>query len=531
MPIFIGDLNQSEYETSEVKKLKHIQETRNLKPGDIVEFFGHAVRWDADCVTEDNCLRWRRVGDPLCDDALQLIFTSPSASAGKDLLECLQQYVSTNPGPNAATIFLGDLNQIPPNSLIASQSQVEAGRRLFLDHAALIMQALLHYSLAAGFASARITRTLHAVSYLVPPHESTSQASSDRIYTRLLETFQFVLDIMGCTPTPPAPSFGSNIEIKPVKEPPQRRAGTLEYLLPRGEGWKSAVRVRMLHGVARRRATERWNKLKMRDAGYDEELDIPISQEDMSATLASFCIIPLWCLHRLGLYPDPMQTEAFLAVWRHVGFYLGVSPSILRRYFTSTSAADKFLASIVLDLFSSDDNAPPDIGPIPTMPILRAISGRPPGNSSLEHNCAVTRCLVGFELADHLGVPETRVITKLKLHATFLLYKIPIWFSWWYPRKQWAVTRREVLSEGMARSVRWNLGMRRTNFRPRGNVIKNEGLDDGQIEELERVIPDPEGGMALVRKWREMLAEMIGVCLGVVCVGLGGLYFGTRMFL
>lgn len=108
-------------------------------------------------------------------------------------------------------------------------------------------------------------RTLRAISYLVTPSpKSESDAADERTYTRLLETFQFVLDTMGCT-TPAS-------DDKPSK-----------YLLPGGEGWKSCVRVRMLHGVARTRVMSKWLK-----DGFSGP-EIPIAQEDMSGT----CVLKL----------------------------------------------------------------------------------------------------------------------------------------------------------------------------------------------------------------------------------------------
>ncbi|EEB88628.1 hypothetical protein MPER_13445, partial [Moniliophthora perniciosa FA553] len=78
-------------------------------------------------------------------------------------------------------------------------------------------------------------------------------------------------------------------------------------------------------------------------------------QEDMSATLASFSTVTLWTLTALGLTPNRSDAEAFLAIWRHVGFYMGVSPTILRRYFSNIDASDRFLSSMVIHLFSPDD--------------------------------------------------------------------------------------------------------------------------------------------------------------------------------
>lgn len=123
-------------------------------------------------------------------------------------------------------------------------------------------------------------RTLNAVSYLVPsrtPTQNSSplaeQASSDRTFSRLLETFQFVLDVLGCTVPPSERPDHDQLDSKAKSR--------LDYLLPGGEGWKSAVRVRLLHGVARRRAKERLSKLYPE---YDFTQHVPINQEDMGAT-------------------------------------------------------------------------------------------------------------------------------------------------------------------------------------------------------------------------------------------------------
>lgn len=123
-------------------------------------------------------------------------------------------------------------------------------------------------------------RTLNAVSYLVPSRAQTqnnsllaNKPSGDRTFSRLLETFQFVLDVLGCTAAPSERPDHNQLDSKATSR--------LDYLLPAGEGWKSAVRVRLLHGVARRRAKERLSKLY---SEYDFALHVPINQEDMGAT-------------------------------------------------------------------------------------------------------------------------------------------------------------------------------------------------------------------------------------------------------
>jgi len=50
---------------------------------------------------------------------------------------------------------------------------------------------------------------------------------------------------------------------------------------------------------------------------------IPISQEDMVATLNSFASAPLLCMTKTGLTPLPQECEDWTALWRVIGYYLG----------------------------------------------------------------------------------------------------------------------------------------------------------------------------------------------------------------
>ncbi|OBZ78280.1 hypothetical protein A0H81_02676 [Grifola frondosa] len=511
MSYIIGNIPSAAH-LLDVKHLAHYRDTTSLCNGDIVEFFGHIFQWDNDCVSEDLCERWRLLGDPLCDNALEEMFPHPSSTVGKDLLQSLETYVAEHPGLGPASDFLEEVSRLPPYGIKVSPEEAILAQEFFLDHSVQIMQALLHYSLAGGFASPRIVRTLQAVSYLVPHSSSNSskalfapmldasarisQSSNERTFSRLLETFQFVLDVMDCTAhsrttVPPAP------------------AKAAAYLMPGGEGWKSIVRVRMLHGVARMRVKARWK----RDSDTVDEKVAPINQEEMSATLASFSTVPIWCLNRLQMPPTATSASAYLSLWKHVGFYLGVSPDILRRYFSNLHTADKFLASMALHLFSTDDDPITVAAYAPTIPILRATANRPPAYMSFEDNCALTRHLLGPALASHLGIQPTALRARIWMHASLLIQRMPQWFSTWYPRRGWIRKRREVLREGIARSLRWNLGMRRTSFRPRTDLgvcmsAASHSADDVGgalavgVKEAEGVLPDPAGAKVLVRKWR-----------------------------
>jgi len=128
--------------------------------------------------------------------------------------------------------------------------------------------------------SSRIVQTLNAVSYLVSgskpslvgPPDASTKAQDDRAHIRLMETFQFFLDTMGYT---------SATELWSKPSVSSHKVGA--HIFPGGVGWRSAATVRMLHGIARRRARERLNRES------DQPLDfVPVNQFDMSGTYVEY---------------------------------------------------------------------------------------------------------------------------------------------------------------------------------------------------------------------------------------------------
>ena len=292
----------------------------------------------------------------------------------------------------------------------------------------------------------------------------------------------------------------------------------------------------------------------------------------------------MWCLKRLHLPPSPDKASAYLALWRHVGYYMGVAPSILHRHFASTRTADKFVATAALNLFLEDPTSAPPLPPSPppspplspssipspspshppahsiikgpTLPILVAVSNRAPLHASLEYNIALTTHLVGPPLAQRLGLPPTPPSVRLRMHLLLLAQRIPHYFAAWYPRTGWLAKRRAVLAEGMVRSVRWTMGMRRSAFRPRTDLRplsastspspsssasagteKQEGGGGGGggggelapgVAEAEAVQRDPARAAELTRQWAEVLFELVGVSVGVGVFASVVAYWGAR---
>jgi hypothetical protein len=94
--------------------------------------------------------RWRQIADSYCDEALRETFPSPSSSTGVDLLECIERQASQGPGP--ARDFMDHVTSMPPEAVRASDAQILRGQAFFYTYSAPILAALMHFSLAGGFA-------------------------------------------------------------------------------------------------------------------------------------------------------------------------------------------------------------------------------------------------------------------------------------------------------------------------------------------------------------------------------------------
>lgn len=89
--------------------------------------------------------------------------------------------------------------------------------------------------------------------------------------------------------------------------------------LPRGKGRRSSQKVRLMHAAVRHfiRSSGRWN---------EEELGVPINQEDLVGTLGAFSVAIVDALRRVGCDFTDQEAEDFYYRWRAVGELIGIRP-------------------------------------------------------------------------------------------------------------------------------------------------------------------------------------------------------------
>ena len=196
------------------------------------------------------------------------------------------------------------------------------------------LTGLCYHSLLGGLGGWRVVETL----------ARTGGFSTQVARQRLYETTQFILQI----------------------------TKSLLSIQPGGDGFKSCLRVRLLHAMVRSRILE----LASRDSTYYsvQELGIPINHLDCIGTITTFSssLIAI-ALPRQGIYPSLKEQEDYLALFRYVAYLTGTPD----QFFCSASRAKETMESLLLH----------EIKPSPTSRILasniiESLANQPPHYAS-----------------------------------------------------------------------------------------------------------------------------------------------------
>lgn len=217
-----------------------------------------------------------------------------------------------------------------------------------------------------------------------------------------------------------------------------------------GTGFRSVIRVRMLHSHVRLRL--------LRSAKYNtKEFGVPINQEDLLATLGAFSVACIWSMERMKIYISQEDKEAYIAAWRYIGYYMGISPEYLRRFYKDFHTAEKHLCSSITHLLEPEFGKPSGMLPLQ---LLNGITNRPLYGHSLEYHAELSRLLIGDALADIFQLPHGSLRTKLGLWGSVTLMRLELWFGRWY-RSGWEKERIRLMREFVDWLVMWQVGKRR----------------------------------------------------------------------
>ncbi len=319
---------------------------------------GEARRRFGDLV--DRMGHWLQRGDPLADD---LIAATRDWPRGR-LLQAIG--IAIREGPEAVEEAPDELfaliDQVTTVPAWVDRDQLGRGGRFFLSTHVIGGIVLGAKSLISGYTSPAGNKPL-----------VLSGRLGHGVHQRLAETSKFVYDVS--------------------------KPGGLD---PRNDGLVAAVTVRMIHAQVR--------DMIERKAQWNDEWGVPINQHDMLATLLLFSTHWQEGLEVLGLEPAEQEERDHLALWRYVGYLMGVEPELLP---ANRHDAERYENFIELTQAPPDDDAreltrsfleiePPEGEAGVNPPLARHLAR------------ALVRELLGESLSDQLDVPRSPLTPALR---------------------------------------------------------------------------------------------------------------------
>ncbi|KAJ6789097.1 hypothetical protein PWT90_00399 [Aphanocladium album] len=253
-----------------------------------------------------------------------------------------------------------EVNTVPP---WVDWHQIERGQKFFYRYAIANL---------TGFALQGFVGENSAASGVVEVLVRTGGFSTSLLRRRLLETFQFILQV--------------------TKD--------VDAIKPGGEGHISAVRVRLLHGAVRERI------MKLVEARPDyfnvEKFGVPINTLDSIHSISTFCCNHMWLqLPLMGVHPSQQEMADYIALFRYVG-YLLATPD---KYFASVATAKATMESMLLH-----ERELTDTSRVVGYNFVQCLKDMPPFNISADFIAAGSRVLNCDEFCDLLGFHRPRIL-------------------------------------------------------------------------------------------------------------------------
>jgi hypothetical protein len=305
--------------------------------------------------------RMRRLGDPLADDPVAAVLDRGGVGEVNAMMRTLVRVDQLVPQdlPDELATYLAQTLPLPK---WADQRKIVRGQRVFERWGVYICVCLFSASLPSSYAAAKGVQVLHL----------TARLDTDA-RRRVLETGQFLVDVL-CV-------------------------GSLDE---RGKGRRTIQRVRLMHAAVR-------HLIKARNGQqpglWNPEWNEPINQEDLAGTLLAFSGAVIEPLRRLGIRLSAKDIDAYLHLWNVVGHLLGVHDELLVR---DADDATALIAAIERRQFK-----PSSAGQELTSALLELLDEMTPGRQFDDLNPALIRHLIGDEVADMLGVPQSDVVDEL----------------------------------------------------------------------------------------------------------------------
>jgi len=223
----------------------------------------------------------RKSGDALADNVVAaLIDAGEIDNVDRDLLALLrndQTVPETLPAP------LREYFDQTEGPLSVDPEALRLGQNVFAEFGPEILMVLGFFSLPAAYAAKKGVQVLYRTAFL-----------EKRPVRRVFETTRMIADVM--------------------------LPGGLDA---DGKGLRAIQKVRLMHGGVRHMLqTDEQNP-------WDDDLGVPINQEDLAGTLMTFSYIVLVGLERMGIELEEEDALGYLQTWSAIGRLMGVDEDLL----------------------------------------------------------------------------------------------------------------------------------------------------------------------------------------------------------
>jgi hypothetical protein len=171
-------------------------------------------------------------------------------------------------------------------------------------------------------------------------------------------------------------------------------------LKPGALGWRSVLRVRLMHAQVRRLLlnSDRWSF---------QDWSLPINQHDMLATILLFSCVFIDGVRKLGVHVTAREADDYQHLFRYVGELIGVEPTLLPATYDE---AARLAQLIRLTKGEPDDDSRELTRALIEGPLRVAKSAdeRKRAERQVAVARGICRGLIGDELADALDLPRDR---------------------------------------------------------------------------------------------------------------------------
>lgn len=176
----------------------------------------------------------------------------------------------------------------------------------------------------------------------------------------------------------------------------------IEIMLPhalerQADGWKLSVRIRLVHARLRRLIRD--------ESDWDEQVyGVPLSAAHLALAASNFSATTARFANMLGAKLGTEERDAFMQVWRHSSWLMGVPENLL-------FGGDYDATAEFSEVGHSCEPPPDDESRAVAKAVVEAlplIAGKDPNvhDAFITHAWRVARALLGKELADGLEIPQ-----------------------------------------------------------------------------------------------------------------------------